>query len=837
MCGAIAFMASCAEETFLSEQYSVEGQVEISAQVGYASSVSTRTNPQSTDSYEQSVFNINDVIAITNNEWETIYEYKLTADSVWQPTEISYSNMMKWGSEATCFEAYYPMTEGTSFTTFTLPTEQSEEENIVSADYMTASASYDSKPADCKADLTFERKTARAVINIASINGEAGDEDGYVSDLKIYSTHSAITNGAASGDAVGVSPYKTIDAGGKAGEQYMALLIPGGAAESHDFITLNINYGGQQKGLTLSGIPTMEAGYSYTYNINVEDPLSLTVEVEAWEGTTISSYKAAIKYVEYNFNTTDNVAGDFSTLLEQEIGTRKGVTLALYGDMTEEQYDTLRMFLAGTGSEAELILDLTNINSSPAATLATAYDASKTSSHFWMEEEDADIRDYTGLVSVIFPGGDSSSSAKNLTRSSDESGFIIGKYAFAGCSKLSTLINLEYAVEIEKEAFHLCQSLTEADMSSTTSIDTLGFYNNVALTTITAPNVETIGPWAFASCYSLQKADLPALKTLGEIAFFSCTSMTEANVPKLEEINVHTFDNCTLLKTVNAESAVRVDSMAFTDCEALNSLTLTSAEYMGPYALYGCSSLEELDLPNLVRADYMAFDLAYALKKLYLPKLEIASTAAFYKCYALEEAYMDILEVVGRQAFCYCLALDTVSLPMAKELVYGAFYICPKLRGINAPLVERIGDCCFYGHPSYGYPPLKRAYFPEADSLGYSVFYNCTSLVEAYLPKVTTMGKSNFRNCTSLKKATLGNLTEVPVGTFRDCTSLEELDMSNCTSVPTIYSDVLYNVPSTLVIYVANEELKEQFESTNYWNDFTIKVKGEDEEESEESEE
>lgn len=824
----LALAYSCSEDVSVSQLYSVEGAVEISAQVG-SSSATTRTNPQSTDSLSQTIFNEDDVIGITNDEWTTTYQYELNENSVWVPTESGADYVIKWGSGSTTFQAYYPVGEGISYTNFTLPTDQSEEDKIVAADYMLAEAEYESKPSDCKAEISFDRQTARVIINIESINGEPGDYDGYVSDLKVNSPYASVSDGECSGEVVTVSPYLSEDYSGKAGTKYMALLLPTEGMDDATFITLTLCYNSQEKELSLTGIPELKKGYSYTFNITIEDPISIKVDVEEWTNAVISSYKAAIKYVEYNFNVSDNLTEYFGDLLEQEIGTRQGVTLALYGDMTAEQFDTLRMFLANTGSEAELILDLTNINSSPMATLETAYDASGTYSHYWMEQEDAFIADCSGLVSVIFPGSDSSSSAKAVTRSSDSDGYIIGDYAFAGCTKLSTLINLEYATKIGVEAFHLCQSLTEIDMSNVTSIDTLGYYFNTSLTSINAPKVEKIGPWAFANCYNLESVDFPVLKELGEIGFYHCNSMTTASMPELEEIKVHTFHNCHSLETFDGESVVIVDSMAFDSCISLKELTLTAAEYVGPYAFYDCMSLTDLELPNLVWADYMAFDRAQALKKLDLPKLQIASTAAFYKCYSLEEAYMDILETVGQQAFCYCLALDTVSLPMAKELVYGAFYICPSLRAINAPLVEKIGDCCFYALTSYG-TALKRAYFPEADSLGYSVFYNCSELEEAYLPKVTTMGKSTFRNCSSLKKATLGNVSSLPAYTFYGCSSLEELDMSACTSVPSA-SGVFSSVPTTLVVYVADEEMKEAFESASYWKNYTIKVKDESDDE------
>lgn len=808
----LALAYSCSEDVSVSQLYSVEGAVEISAQVG-SSSATTRTNPQSTDSLSQTIFNEDDVIGITNDEWTTTYQYELNENSVWVPTESGADYVIKWGSESTTFQAYYPVGDGISYTNFTLPTDQSEDEKIVAADYMLAEAEYESKPSDCKAEISFDRQTARVIINIESINGEPGDCDGYVSDLKVNSPYASVSDGECSGEVVTVSPYLSEDYSGKAGTKYMALLLPTEGMDDATFITLTLCYNSQEKELSLTGIPELKKGYSYTFNITIEDPISIKVDVEEWTDAVISSYKAAIKYVEYNFNASDNLTEYFGDLLEQEIGTRQGVTLALYGDMTAEQFDTLRMFLTGTGSEAELILDLTNINSSPMATLETAFDASISNNYYWWDED----VDASGLVSVIFPSPSSdeeSSGSKQLTRSSSSGGYVIGDYAFLRCRYLSELINSEYATSIGVESFAGCESLVTADFANVTFIDTIAFSNDSALVSINIPKVEKIEQWAFNSCISLKSMDLPVLTDLGPYAFVYCYYMESISIPQVEEIKEGTFYDCESLTSIKADNATSADYRSFYYCWQLEEIDLPALKTIGPYAMTYCYSLSEVNLPLLETIGKNAFRYCTSLEELSLPELTTLGYYGFGNCTSLETATLDKVELV-----------DTL-----------AFYACTSLAMVTAPLVETINYDAFYGCTS-----LKEANFPEAETVGRYAFYKCTSLEEAYLPNATEFGDYCFANCTSLKKVTLGDVKAFPKTPFNYCSSLEELDMSNCTSVPTLEGTTTFSSPfngttksaSDITVYVANEEMKEAFESATYWKRCTIKVKGESDDDEE----
>ena len=79
---------------------------------------------------------------------------------------------------------------------------------------------------------------------------------------------------------------------------------------------------------------------------------------------------------------------------------------------------------------------------------------------------------------------------------------IIGKYAFCGCSSLTSVIIPSSVTEIEKYAFWGCSSLINVNISS--SVKEIGedaFENCSSLTSVNIPSsVTSIGMYAFQGC-------------------------------------------------------------------------------------------------------------------------------------------------------------------------------------------------------------------------------------------------------------------------------------------------------------------------------------------------
>ena len=85
-----------------------------------------------------------------------------------------------------------------------------------------------------------------------------------VSNVRIYSQFSGIEDSNPTGSTTEIQPYVQGEGGYET--TYTALVVPGGGDGGADFIQLSDAEGST---LLVKGIPRMEAGYSYTFNLTV----------------------------------------------------------------------------------------------------------------------------------------------------------------------------------------------------------------------------------------------------------------------------------------------------------------------------------------------------------------------------------------------------------------------------------------------------------------------------------------------------------------------------------------------------------------------------------------
>lgn len=216
----------------------------------------TRSNALATDD-TQKQFNRGDQVTISTADQDPVnYQYD---GSAWN--EAVAGKFLLWKAASMTFQAFYPVTTGTSLIAFTLPTDQSIVENINAADYMTGSATV-SQPNEVQMEL--QRQTARVIVTISGFNDQYSDADKLVSGVHINSAAAAIADGAATGSVTTVTPYAS--GTGTQGSTYTALLIPAAANASANFITLT---DGEGNTLNVKGIPELQAGKSYTYSLTV----------------------------------------------------------------------------------------------------------------------------------------------------------------------------------------------------------------------------------------------------------------------------------------------------------------------------------------------------------------------------------------------------------------------------------------------------------------------------------------------------------------------------------------------------------------------------------------
>ena len=234
----LLFAGCSSEDDILSSFHNDPNAVHITAEVGKASADGfTRSNPLGTTEADQKKFNTDDEISV-KADGQAAVTYKFNGTE-WIPQD---SKFLKWESETMNFTAYYPAsyTGGAP----TQPMEYNSEASLAAADYMSFTGSQ-KNTGDNKLTLTMNRQMARVVVDIASFNDQyAGATVNSINSLTI----------------MGVKAYKHSD------NKFYALMVPCKADNNAQFLSLKVGEGNTE---TLTGIPALEAGKSYTYDLTV----------------------------------------------------------------------------------------------------------------------------------------------------------------------------------------------------------------------------------------------------------------------------------------------------------------------------------------------------------------------------------------------------------------------------------------------------------------------------------------------------------------------------------------------------------------------------------------
>ena len=276
----------------------------------------TRSNAIATDDTQRQ-FNQDDQISVSTNDQEAVlFQCTSTEDQTW--TEAVPNKFLLWTQNSLTFSAYYPVTTGTSMTTFTVPADQSSVEKIALADYMTRQQVISRPEGGSDIQMQLERKMARVIVKIASFGSQYFDDQKTVKNVRIYSEASGIADGNPTGSSTEIQPYAQGDGG--QGSTYTALVVPGYGDSGARFIQLT---DGEGSTLLVKGIPELEAGNSYTFNLIVgKNRIEVqSVTVQDWTtGETLSGGQAqeqlSVKVTAITLNKTATTisAGQTETL-------------------------------------------------------------------------------------------------------------------------------------------------------------------------------------------------------------------------------------------------------------------------------------------------------------------------------------------------------------------------------------------------------------------------------------------------------------------------------------------------------------------------------------------
>lgn len=276
----------------------------------------TRSNAVATDDTQRE-FNQGDQVCVsTDGQDPVIFQCQDADQQTWAEAEAG--KFLLWTQNMLTFSAYYPVTTGTSMTAFTVPTDQSSVEKIALADYMTRQQVISRPEGGSDIQMQLERKMARVIVRISGFGSQYFDDQKTVSNVRIYSEASGIADGNPTGSSTEIQPYAQGDGG--QGSTYTALVVPGYGDSGARFIQLT---DGEGSTLIVKGIPELEAGNSYTFNLVVgKNRIEVaSVTVQDWTtGETLSGGQAEeqtgvkVTAITLNKTATTITAGQTETL-------------------------------------------------------------------------------------------------------------------------------------------------------------------------------------------------------------------------------------------------------------------------------------------------------------------------------------------------------------------------------------------------------------------------------------------------------------------------------------------------------------------------------------------
>ena len=264
LAAAILALSACSEsEDLLSAFHSDPNAVRITAEVGKASANGfTRSYPLG-DAEAQKKFKEGDEISVKADGQDAV-TYQLNGKE-WQPQG---GKFLKWESDKMNFTAYYPASFNGNLDKVILPAEY-DEASLAANDFMSYYGLHSNTNGN-QLTLTMNRMMARVVVEIDGFNDQYADAT--VNSLSIC----------------GIKAYKHTD------NKFYALIKPCEAQNSATFISLDVAEGASKTTTeTLTGIPTLAAGNSYTYQLTVgKDKVSVSgITVKDWTTGDITGGK------------------------------------------------------------------------------------------------------------------------------------------------------------------------------------------------------------------------------------------------------------------------------------------------------------------------------------------------------------------------------------------------------------------------------------------------------------------------------------------------------------------------------------------------------------------
>ncbi|MBQ6816469.1 MAG: leucine-rich repeat domain-containing protein [Clostridia bacterium] len=364
----------------------------------------------------------------------------------------------------------------------------------------------------------------------------------------------------------------------------------------------------------------------------------------------------------------------------------------------------------------------------------------------------------------------------------------VGKYAFAGCERISDTTYtasknwyskqnktfLSTITSVGEGAFLGCVYIPELSdnigtiLSKMSAIgDNTFAYTDISNVSIPS-GITSVGKGAFANT-SLTSVTLGNITAVPSMAFAGCTNLATVN-GNIASAGSGAFAGCTVLSSVTTSGITNFDNRAFENCSKLNSLSLTAATQIGNNAFAGCNGLTEITTS------------AAQIGK-----------GAFKDCANLTKVVLSGAQQIYADAFGNSGKLDDITLPdNALNIADGAF-VGTAYYNNNSNWQDGIlyiGKHLIKGSAT-GTLTVKDGTVSIADS----AFKNNTEITELVLPEgLEKIGNLAFSGCSALTNVTAPiSITEIKENAFNGCTGFNQDSKINVIKNSTQIGEVLFN--------------------------------------------
>ncbi len=424
----------------------------------------------------------------------------------------------------------------------------------------------------------------------------------------------------------------------------------------------------------------------------------------------------------------------------------------------------------------------------------------------------------------------------------------IGERAFDGCENLTKLNFPMTITGIKGYTFNKCTSLKEIYIPKNILYISAGAFNECKkLETVQGmAGVTSIGFLAFYGCSNLKSVDLSSatsLNSIGEDAFGACGKLKKITLPpSLTEIDEHAFSFSGLDTVINLSTTPQKIYANVFHGNVLQSKTLIVPKgcrekyqnanvwkYFGtiielgeqgapdPYSPVPTGKHKIGDLYYSLSTNQEAMVVADASYTTGLSgTLRVPSSVTY-------NGYIYTVTSVNKQAFKQCTLLTDVYLPNTiTHIGDEAFSCCSKLFGgtLLPSNVTSLGNGVFYGCVALsGSIAMPEAITVVPDDC----FSECEKLYNVKLsPATTEIGNRAFNGCHALHTVTFPpSLSSIQYYSFSGCNNIESI-ICECTTPPSYilnYSFYATNLPGNCIVYVPKGHLTDYKEDANwkYW--------------------